>query len=189
MAEQHRAPEPSPTPPPLGRRPWQVIAAIPLLLPAVLSIGVAGIGVLRLNADDGIGSLICFGVPVAAMLVAGSGYSLAGLVGTWRGRRPGGGTYLPTILLVAGVIGLGLAAVISHRAGRRTGGTNPMHWEPTMAVPMILAALSLAGQVLLASPAVRRWFRPALLARPELDRASGQHAPDPRRRPSEPQDG
>jgi len=146
-----------------GSRPWQVTAAVPLLTPAAAAWGAAGVAVFRSNADDGVVPLLLFALPLSGVLVAVSVYGLVGLVSTWRGSRPGCGTYLPAIVMVVSMIGLGLAFVISRRPGRRTGDVNPMHWEPTMAVPLVLAAVSILGLVLLSRPAARRWFPPAPL--------------------------
>jgi hypothetical protein len=125
-----------------GSRPWQVTAAVPLLAPAAAAWGAAGVAVFRHNADDGVVPLILFALPLSGVLVAVSAYGLVGLVGlvgTWRGSRPGCGTYLPAIVMVVSMIGLGLAF---HHGGiarsrrsldPRTGAALPAG-GPTMVV-------------------------------------------------------
>jgi hypothetical protein len=144
-----------------GNRPWQVTAAVLLLVPAALAWGVASVGFVRLNADDGVAPLVLFAVPGGLILLGISVFGLAGQYRTWRGQRAGCATVLPGIAMIVVVIVLVLGAVRSLSPGRRTGTTNPMEWEPTMAVPMTLAALSVAALMLLRSRAARDWFPPA----------------------------
>jgi hypothetical protein len=160
MDEEHHGQEQRLTLTPRSR-PWQVAAAVLLMVPAALGWGVASVGFVRLNADDGVAPLVLFAIPGGLALFAMSVFGLAGLYRTWRGQRAGCATVLPGIAMILVVVVLVLGAVRSLAPGRRTGTTNTMDWEPTMAVPITIAALSIASLMLLRSRAARDWFPPA----------------------------
>jgi uncharacterized membrane protein len=141
------------TPLPQESRPWQVSAAVLLLAPAALAWLAAAVGLYRLNAEQPM-----FAVPAAALLVAIGLVGVAGLWRVWQRQRPGCVTLLPTYAMFAIVVVTVLGYARSLLPGRRTHGVNPMHFEPTMLVPAVLAVLGLIALRLLRSQAAQAWF-------------------------------